>query len=297
MSRYERIHKCCEYCRIHYAEYIVAKGTMFENLRKSLSANEVNWLLDNHTELCLRQNHHLFEYDDLARAVIKDNEGLAIKIYKIAEKLCKNGMDYSFLAISVYDVLRDLSWCKELYQKAKSSIKDGFCYVNMLNFIEIKAIDKNEANWLLKTAFEAKFDAYFYFTIACELRCIDKNHEFVYKFFKKAIDKDPNNKYFLESAYLFIKDKDELGQICAPIKRDKTIPKHKPKKQERKSIDECKRELSDIKNVDSFTTYVMFLDKNEQKQEWVHEAYKNIIQYAKEPFEYAYLAGDMAYTI
>ena len=68
-GRYERIHKCCRCCRIYYADYIIDENVMLGNLAKNLSQDELDWLLQNHTELCLRVNHHLFEYDDLARSV------------------------------------------------------------------------------------------------------------------------------------------------------------------------------------------------------------------------------------
>jgi hypothetical protein len=107
-GRYERIHKFCRCCRIYYADYIIDENVMLVNLAKSLSQDELDYLLQNHTKLCLRANHHLFEYDDLARAVFfkTKNRGLAIKIYKIAQDLCKSGMDYSYLAMAMYKTLR-----------------------------------------------------------------------------------------------------------------------------------------------------------------------------------------------
>ena len=35
-GRYERIHKCCRYCRIYYADYIIDENVMLENLAKNL---------------------------------------------------------------------------------------------------------------------------------------------------------------------------------------------------------------------------------------------------------------------
>ena len=97
-GHYERIHKCCRCCRIYYADYIIDENVMLENLAKNLSQDELDWLLQNHTKLCLRINHHLFEYDDLARSVFfkSKKRGLAVKIYKIAQSFCKSGMDYAF---------------------------------------------------------------------------------------------------------------------------------------------------------------------------------------------------------
>ena len=117
---YERIHKCCRCCRIYYTDYIIDDSALLVNLAKNLSQDELDYLLQNHTELCLRVSHHLFEYDDLARAVFfkSKNRGLAIKIYKIAQSLCKSGMDYSFLAIAIHKTLRVKKWCEELLAMA-----------------------------------------------------------------------------------------------------------------------------------------------------------------------------------
>ena len=187
-GQYERIHKCCRYCRIYYADYAIDDSALLVNLAKNLSQDELDWLLQNHTELCLRVNHHLFEYDDLARAVFfkSKNRGLAIKIYKIAQSLCKSGMDYSFLAIAIHKTLRVKKWCKELLAMAENSIKDGLCYVNMLNFIEIKTLSGLKAENLLQNALTTtNFKADFYLTMALELKQIGGFDEFAYIFYKK----------------------------------------------------------------------------------------------------------------
>ena len=67
-------------------------------------------------------------------------------------------MDYSFLAIAIHKSIRVKKWCKELLAMAENNIKDGLCYVNMLNFIEIKTLNGLKAeNFLQKRFNDDKF--------------------------------------------------------------------------------------------------------------------------------------------
>ena len=216
-GRYERIHKCCRCCRIYYADYIIDENVMLENLAKNLSQDELDWLLQNHTKLCLRVNHHLFEYDDLARSVFfkSKKRALAVKIYKIAQSFCKSGMDYAFLAIAIHKSLRAKKWCKELLAMAENNIKDWLCLINMLNFIEIKVLFGQKAKNFLQNALTATdFKADFYLDMALELKQIGGFDEFAYKFYKKCIEKNKHD-FYLSYAHVFIKDKGELKAYIA----------------------------------------------------------------------------------
>lgn len=218
-GNYERIHKCCKCCRIHYADYIIDESALLATLIKSkdgiLADDEFNTILDSHTKFCLRANHHLFEYDDLAREIIKKdkNKNLARKIYKIAESICRNGMDYSFLAISIYRTLKDKKWCEELYVKAQNNIKDGLCYVNMINFIEIKTIDKDEAKKFLEyDLVNTEYIDEFYYTMAVELKSLKEYDGVATEFYIKSISKT-THPYFIDYAHVFISDQNKLDEV------------------------------------------------------------------------------------
>ena len=290
---YERIHKCCRYCRIYYADYIIDDSALLVNLAKNLSQDELDWLLQNHTKLCLRVNHHLFEYDDLARAVFfkSKNRGLAIKIYKIAQSLCKSGMDYSFLAIAIHKTLRAKKWCKELLAMAENNIKDGLCYVNMLNFIEIKVLCGQKAeNFLQNALTTTNFKEDFYLTMALELKQIGGYDEFAYKFYKKCIEMDKSD-YHLSYARAFIKDKSELKALG--IKPKQKEPKRVVTSKEYKSKDEY---LSELRNTSDFYKFYDILDDMAEefgKQRWILELYRGGEIYAKTAADYAYIASDV----
>ena len=254
-GRYERIHKCCRCCRIYYADYIIDENVMLENLAKNLSQDELDWLLQNHTELCLRVNHHLFEYDDLARSVFfkSKKRGLAVKIYKIAQSFCKSGMDYAFLAIAIHKSLRAKKWCKELLAMAENNIKDGLCFINMLNFIEIKVLCGQKAkNFLQKALTTTDFKADFYLDMALELKQIGGFDEFAYKFYKKCIEKDKHD-FYLGYAHVFIKDKGELKALG--IKPKQKEAKSVMASKEHKSKDEYLSELRETKELYKFLLY------------------------------------------
>ena len=290
---YERIHKCCRCCRIYYADYIIDDGALLVNLAKNLSQDELDYLLQNYTELCLRVNHHLFEYDDLARAVFfkSKNRGLAIKIYKIAQSLCKSGMDYAFLAIAIHKTLRVKKWCKELLTMAENSIKDGLCYVNMLNFIEIKTLSGLKAeNFLQNALTTTNFKADFYLTMALELKQIGGFDEFAYKFYKKCIEMDKSD-YHLSYARAFIKDKIELKALG--IKPKQKEPKRVVTSKEHKSKDEY---LSELRNTSDFYKFYDILDDMAEefgKKRWILELFKDGEIYAKTAADYAYIASDV----
>ena len=290
---YERIHKCCRCCRIYYADYIIDDGALLVNLANNLSQDELDYLLQNHTELCLRVNHHLFEYDDLARAVFfkSKNRGLAIKIYKIAQSLCKSGMDYSFLAIAIHKTLRVKKWCKGLLTMAENNIKDGLCYVNMLNFIEIKVLCGQKAeNFLQNALTTTNFKEDFYLTMALELKQIGGYDEFAYKFYKKCIEMDKSD-YHLSYARAFIKDKSELKALG--IKPKQKEPKRVVTSKEYKSKDEY---LSELRNTSDFYKFYDILDDMAEefgKQRWILELYRGGEIYAKTAADYAYIASDV----
>lgn len=289
---YERIHKCCRYCRIYYADYIIDDSALLVNLAKNLSQDELDHLLQNHTELCLRVNHHLFEYDDLARAVFfkSKNRGLAIKIYKIAQSLCKSGMDYSFLAIAIHKTLRVKKWCKELLAMAENSIKDGLCYVNMLNFIEIKTLSGLKAeNFLQNALTTTNFKADFYLTMALELKQIGGFDEFAYKFYKKCIEKDRRD-YYLSYACAFIKDKSELKALG--IKPKQKEQKEVVASKAHKSKDEYLSELKDTNDFYKFYDILGDMIKEFGKKRWILELFKDGEIYAKTAADYAYIASD-----
>ena len=293
LGYYERIHKCCRYCRIYYADYAIDDSALLVNLAKNLSQDELDYLLQNHTELCLRVNHHLFEYDDLARAVFfkSKNRGLAIKIYKIAQDLCKSGMDYSFLAIAIHKTLRVKKWCKELLAMAENNIKDGLCYVNMLNFIEIKVSCGQKAENFLQTVLNAtEFKANFYLTMALELKQIGGYDEFAYKFYKKCIEMDKSD-YHLSYARAFIKDKIELKALGI-----------KPKRKEQKEVVASKAHkskdeyLSELKDTSDFYKFYDILDDMAEefgKQRWILELYRGGEIYATTAADYAYVASSV----
>ena len=290
---YERIHKCCRCCRIYYADYIIDDGALLVNLAKNLSQDELDWLLQNHTKLCLRVNHHLFEYDDLARSVFfkSKKRGLAVKIYKIAQSFCKSGMDYAFLAIAIHKTLRAKKWCKELLAVAENNIKDGLCYVNMLNFIEIKTLKGQKAENFLQTALNAtEFKANFYLTMALELKQIGGYDEFAYKFYKKCIEMDKSD-YHLSYARAFIKDKIELKALGI-----------KPKRKEQKEVVASKAHkskdeyLSELKDTSDFYKFYDILDDMAEefgKKRWILELFKDGEIYAKTAADYAYIASDV----
>ncbi|WP_297940565.1 hypothetical protein [uncultured Campylobacter sp.] len=288
---YERIHKCCRYCRIYYADYIIDDSALLVNLAKNLSRDELDWLLQNHTELCLRVNHHLFEYDDLARAAFfkSKNRELAIKIYKIAQGLCKSGMDYAFLAIAIHKTLRVKKWCKELLAMAENNIKDGLCYVNMLNFIEIKTLSGLKAeNFLQNALTTTNFKEDFYLTMALELKQIGGFDEFAYKFYKKCIEKDRRD-YYLSYARVFIKDKGELKALG--IKPKQKEQKEAVASKVHKSKDEY---LSELRETSDFYKFYDILDDMAEefgKQRWILELYKDGENYAKTAADYAYVAS------
>lgn len=288
---YERIHKCCRYCRIYYADYIIDDSALLVNLAKNLSRDELDYLLQNHTKLCLRVNHHLFEYDDLARAVFfkSKNRGLAIKIYQIAQSLCKSGMDYSYLAMAIYKTLRAKKWCKSLLEMAQNSIKDGLCYVNMLNFIEIKTLNGQKAENFLQTVLNAtEFKANFYLTMALELKQIGCYDEFAYKFYKKCIEMNKSD-YHLSYAHAFIKDKNELKALG--IKPKQKEPKRVMASKEYKNQEEY---LSELRNTSDFYKFYDILDDMAEefgKQRWILEFYKDGENYAKTAADYAYVAS------
>lgn len=290
---YERVHKCCRYCSIYYADYIIDDSALLVNLAKNLSRDELDYLLQNHTELCLRVNHHLFEYDDLARAVFfkSKNRGLAIKIYKIAQDLCKSGMDYSFLAIAIHKTLRVKKWCKELLAMAENNIKDGLCYVNMLNFIEIKTLSGLKAeNFLQNALTTTNFKADFYLTMALELKQIKGFDEFAYKFYKKCIDKDGRD-YYLSYAHVFIKYKGELKALG--IKSKQKEQKEVVASKAHKSKDEY---LSELRSTSDFYKFYDVLDDMAEefgKKRWILELFKDGESYAKTAADYAYIASDV----
>ena len=291
--RYERIHKFCRCCRIYYADYIIDDSALLVNLAKNLSRDELDYLLQNHTELCLRVNHHLFEYDDLARAVFfkTKNRGLAIKIYKIAQDLCKSGMDYSYLAMAMYKTLRAKKWCKSLSEMAQNSIKNGLCYINMLNFIEIKTLSGLKAeNFLQNALTTTNFKANFYLDMALELKQIGGFDEFAYKFYKKCIDKDGRD-YYLSYAHVFIKDKGELKALGIKLKQKE--PKKVVTSKEHKSKDEY---LSELRNTSDFYKFYDVLDDMAEefgKKRWILELFKDGEIYAKTATDYAYIASDV----
>lgn len=290
---YERIHKCCRCCRIYYADYIIDDSALLVNLAKNLSRDELDYLLQNHTELCLRVNHHLFEYDDLARAVFfkSKNRGLAIKIYKIAQSLCKSGMDYSFLAIAIHKILRVKKWCEELLATAENSIKDGLCYVNMLNFIEIKVLCGQKAEIFLQNALTTThFKADFYLDMALELKQIGGFDEFAYKFYKKCIEKDKHD-FYLSYAHVFIKDRGELKALG--IKPKQKESKSVVASKEYKSKDEYLSELSETSDFYKFYDVLDDMAEEFGKQRWILELYKDGEIYAKTAADYAYVASSV----
>ena len=290
---YERIHKCCRCCRIYYADYIIDDGTLLVNLAKNLSQDELDYLLQNHTELCLRVNHHLFEYDDLARSVFfkSKNRGLAIKIYKIAQSLCKSGMDYAFLAIAIHKTLRAKKWCKELLTMAENNIRDGLCLINMLNFIEIKVLCGQKAeNFLQNALTTTDFKADFYLDMALELKQIGGFDEFAYKFYKKCIEKDKHD-FYLSYAHVFIKDRGELKALGIKPKRKEQ--KEAVASKAHKSKDEY---LSELRETSDFYKFYDILDDMAEefgKQRWILELYKDGENYAKTAADYAYIASDV----
>ena len=96
---------------------------------------------------------------------------------------------------------------------AENNIKDGLCYVNILNFIEIKTLSGLKAeNFLQNALTTTNFKADFYLTMALELKQIGGFDEFAYKFYKKCIEKDRRD-YYLSYACAFIKDKSELKAL------------------------------------------------------------------------------------
>ena len=264
---------------------------MLGNLAKNLSQDELDWLLQNHTELCLRTNHHLFEYDDLARSVFfkSKKRGLAVKIYKIAQSFCKSGMDYSFLAIAIHKTLRAKKWCKELLVMAENNIKDGLCLINMLNFIEIKVLCGQKAeNFLQNALTTTNFKAYFYLDMALELKQIGGFDEFAYKFYKRCIEKDKHD-FHLSYAHVFIKDRGELKALGIKPKQKK--PKKVVVSKEHKSKDEY---LSELRNTSDFDKFYNILDDMAEefgKQRWILELYKDGEIYAKTAADYAYVAS------
>ena len=288
---YERIHKCCRCCRIYYADYIIDDGALLVNLANNLSQDELDYLLQNHTKLCLRVNHHLFEYDDLARAVFfkSKNRGLAIKIYKIAQSLCKSGMDYAFLAIAIHKTLRAKKWCKELLTMAENNIRDGLCLINMLNFIEIKVLCGQKAeNFLQNALTTTDFKADFYLDMALELKQIGGFDEFAYKFYKKCIEKDKHD-FYLSYAHVFIKDRGELKALGIKPKRKEQ--KEAVASKAHKSKDEY---LSELRETSDFYKFYDILDDMAEefgKQRWILELYKDGKNYAKTAADYAYVAS------
>ena len=292
-GRYERIHKCCRSCRIYYADYIIDENVMLENLAKNLSQDELDWLLQNHTKLCLRVNHHLFEYDDLARSVFfkSKKRGLAVKIYKIAQSFCKSGMDYAFLAIAIHKTLRAKKWCKELLAMAENNIKDGLCLINMLNFIEIKVLCGQKAeNFLQNALIATDFKADFYLDMALELKQIGGLDEFSYKFYKKCIEKDKHD-FYLSYAHVFIKDKGELKALG--IKPKQKEPKSVVASKEHKSKDEYLSELRETKELYKFYDILDDMSEEFGKQRWILELYKDGEIYAKTAADYAYMASSV----
>lgn len=290
---YERIHKCCRCCRIYYADYIIDDDALLVNLAKNLSQDELDYLLQNHTELCLRANHHLFEYDDLARVVFykSKNRGLAIKIYKIAQGLCKSGMDYSYLAMAIYKTLRDKKWCKSLLEMAQNSIKDGLCYVNMLNFIEIKTLNGQKAENFLQTALNAtEFKANFYLTMALELKQIGGYDEFAYKFYKKCIEMDKSD-YHLSYARAFIKDKNELKALGIKPKQKELKETITPKAHKNK--DEYLSKLRDVNDFHEFYDILDDMAEELGKKRWILELYRDGKIYATTAADYAYAASSV----
>ena len=292
-GRYERIHKCCRCCRIYYADYIIDQNVMLENLAKNLSQDELDWLLQNHTELCLRVNHHLFEYDDLARSVFfkSKKRGLVVKIYKIAQSLCKSGMDYAFLAIAIHKSLRTKKWCKELLAMAENNIKDGLCLINMLNFIEIKVLCGQKAENFLQNALTATdFKADFYLDMALELKQIGGFDEFAYKFYKKCIEKNKHD-FYLGYAHVFIKDNGELKALG--IKPKQKEPKMVVASKEHKSKDEYLSELRETKELYKFYDILDDMTEEFGKQRWILELYRGGEIYAKTAADYAYVASSI----
>lgn len=292
-GRYERIHKCCRCCRIYYADYIIDENVMLENLAKNLSQDELDWLLQNHTELCLRVNHHLFEYDDLARSVFfkSKKRGLVVKIYKIAQSLCKSGMDYAFLAIAIHKSLRTKKWCKELLAMAENNIKDGLCLINMLNFIEIKVLCGQKAeNFLQNALTTTDFKADFYLDMALELKQIGGFDEFAYKFYKKCIEKNKHD-FYLGYAHVFIKDNGELKALG--IKPKQKEPKMVVASKEHKSKDEYLSELRETKELYKFYDILDDMTEEFGKQRWILELYRGGEIYAKTAADYAYVASSV----
>ena len=290
---YERIHKCCRCCRIYYVDYIIDDGALLVNLAKNLSQDELDWLLQNHTKLCLRVKHHLFEYDDLARVVFykSKNKGLAIKIYKIAQGLCKSGIDYSYLAMAIYKALRAKKWCKELLAMAENNIKNGLCLINMLNFIEIKTLNGQKAENFLQTALNAtEFKANFYLTMALELKQIRGYDEFAYKFYKKCIEMDKSD-YHISYALAFIKDKNELKALGIKPKQKELKETITPKAHKNK--DEYLSKLRDVNDFHEFYDILDDMAEELGKQIWILELYKDGEIYATTAADYAYVASSV----
>jgi len=174
---------------------------------------------------------------------------------------------------------------------AENNIKDGLCYVNMLNFIEIKTLSGLKAeNFLQNALTTTNFKANFYLTMALELKQIEGFDEFAYKFYKKCIDKDGRD-YYLSYAHVFIKDKGELKALG--IKPKQKEPKRVVTSKEHKSKDEY---LSELRNTSDFYKFYDILDDMAEefgKKRWILELFKDGEIYAKTAADYAYIASDV----
>ncbi|MGH1600221.1 hypothetical protein [Campylobacter majalis] len=189
IKEYKRIQNVSKAHRYLYAKYILSKKTPIEILKNTLEPSEFDWLLNNHTKLLFRQWTRIYEFDDLARAVLKvdKNRALAIKIYKVAYGLCKCAADYAFLAFCIHRTLGSKRWCKELCETAKHSIKSGFCRINMLNFIEMNILKGKELDMFLQKSLKrTKYNKKFYENMSYELRKINQE-DYADKFYQKFL--------------------------------------------------------------------------------------------------------------
>ncbi|MBE9870454.1 hypothetical protein G6W40_08685 [Campylobacter concisus] len=174
---------------------------------------------------------------------------------------------------------------------AENSIKDGLCYVNMLNFIEIKTLSGLKAeNFLQNALTTTNFKADFYLTMALELKQIGGFDEFAYKFYKKCIEKDRRD-YYLSYACAFIKDKSELKALG--IKPKQKEQKSVVASKEHKSKDEYLSELRETKELYKFYDVLDDMAEEFGKQRWILELYKDGEIYAKTAADYAYMASSV----
>lgn len=174
---------------------------------------------------------------------------------------------------------------------AENNIKDGLCFINMLNFIEIKVLCGQKAkNFLQKALTTTDFKADFYLDMALELKQIGGFDEFAYKFYKKCIEKDKHD-FYLSYAHVFIKDKGELKALG--IKPKQKEPKRVVTSKEHKSKDEYLSELRETKELYKFYDILDDMAEEFGKQRWILELYKDGEIYAKTAADYAYVASSV----